>query len=586
MYLPNNQPKVITYRDYKNFDNSHFSEELLYEIKKLGPLNKNISIFHHTCIAVLEKYAPEKRKYIRANQANFMDSKLNHAIMLRSKLRNKFLKSRSNKDGEAYKKQRNLCVSLLRQNKKDYFETLDMKSVTDNKMSWKTVAPLFSNKSRASNNITLSENEKLITNDQKSAEVFNNYFNSIVEKLNIQIDQNLLNDASLFDDPIIAAIHKYKRHPSTLKIKEQLKKDDLFSFYHVNPDKMLKIIENIDSKKATQHGDIPVRIIKENKFIFSKVLSEIFNFYIDNNTFPNGLKKADIIPIYKKDDPFDKTNYRPISILPVLSKPFERCLYDQIYEYIDTILSNVQCGFRKGFSTQYSLIAMIEKWRKNMDKGKSCAALLTDLSKAFDCIVHDFLIAKLEAYGFSYEALKVIYNYLTDRKHRTKVSNSFSDFIDLLLGVPQGSILGPLLFNIYICDLFFFVEEDNVTSYADDTTPYSNSKNVVTVLENIETKGKEVFNWFSMNYLKANPGKSHLLLTSRDEASIKIDDTDIKSSSSKKLLGVIIDNKLTFNEHVSKLCKRASNELHALARISKYMTKDKLRTVMNAFFTS
>ena len=143
-----------------------------------------------------------------------------------------------------------------------------------------------------------------------------------------------------------------------------------------------------------------------------------------------------------------------------------------------------------------------------MDKGKSCVALLTDLSKAFDCTVHDFLITKLEAYGFSYEALKIIYNYLTDRKHRTKANDSFSDFIDLLLGVPQGSILGPLLFSIYICNLFFFVEEDNVTSYADDTTPYSNVKNVVTVLENIETKGKEVFNWFSMNYLKANPGKS------------------------------------------------------------------------------
>ena len=150
--------------------------------------------------------------------------------MLRSKLRNKFLKSRSNKDREAYKIQRNLCVSLLHQNKKDYFETLDMKSVTDNKMFWKTVAPLFSNKSKASNKITLSENEKLITNDQKSAEVFNNYFNSIVEELNIPIDQNLLNDASLFDDAIIAAVHKYERHPSILKIKEKLKKHDLFFF--------------------------------------------------------------------------------------------------------------------------------------------------------------------------------------------------------------------------------------------------------------------------------------------------------------------------------------------------------------------
>ena len=110
-----------------------------------------------------------------------------------------------------------------------------------------------------------------------------------------------------------------------------------------------------------------------------------------------------------------------------------------------------------------------------MDQGKSCAALLTDLGKAFDCIVHDFLIAKLEVYSFSYEPLKVMHYYLTDRKHRTKANGSFSYFIVLLLGVPQGSILVPLLFNIYICDLFFFVEED-VTSYADDRTPYSNGK--------------------------------------------------------------------------------------------------------------
>ena len=141
-------------------------------------------------------------------------------------------------------------------------------------------------------------------------------------------------------------------------------------------------------------------------------------------------------PVYKKDDPVDKTNYRPTSILPVLSKAFERCLYDQIYEYIDTILSKVQCGFRKGFSTEYSLITMIEKWRKNMNKGKLCVALLTDMSKAFNCIVHDFLISKLEAYDFSYEALKIMYNYLTDRKHSTRVNDSFSNFINLLMGMP------------------------------------------------------------------------------------------------------------------------------------------------------
>ena len=143
-----------------------------------------------------------------------MDSKLNHAIMLRSKLCKKFLKSRSVKDRDSYQKEQNLCVSLLHQNKKGYFETLDIKSVIDNKMFRKTVAPLFSSKSKASNKITLSENEKLIINDQKCAEMFNNYFSSIFKELKILIDQIILNDAATFDDLIIAAVHNHKRHQS------------------------------------------------------------------------------------------------------------------------------------------------------------------------------------------------------------------------------------------------------------------------------------------------------------------------------------------------------------------------------------
>ena len=138
-------------------------------------------------------------------------------------------------------------------------------------------------------------------NDQKCAEVFNNYFNSIAKELNIPIDQNLLNDAcdaSIFDDPIIAAVHKYKRLQSILKIKEKVKKKNMKNL--VNPDKMFKILQNVDSKKATQQCDMPVRIMQETKFTFSKNVSEMFNFYIDNNTFPNGLKEADIKPVYKK----------------------------------------------------------------------------------------------------------------------------------------------------------------------------------------------------------------------------------------------------------------------------------------------
>ena len=361
----------------------------------------------------------------------------------------------------------------------------------------------------------------------------------IIKELKIPIDSSLFEDVSMLEEPLLAAAQKYKRHPSIHKITGMIRQNDLFYFHHDDCDIMLTILQNISCKKAARQGGIPVGIIKECKFVFSQFISQMFNFYIDNNFCTD--YNVYINPAYMKNDPFEKTNYWPIRIVPVLSKAFERCLYDQIYEYINNILSNAQFGFRKAFRTQYLLMTMNEKWRKKLDKGG-----LTDSSKAFDSIVHEFLIAKLEAFGFSYEAFKVTYNYLTkEKKHRTKINNSFIDFIHLPIGIPQGSVLCHLLFNNYTCNLFFFIEK--AMSYADDTTPYPNGDNVVTILDHIETDGKMVFNWFSMNYLKASPGKSQLLLSSKEEVFITIENTTIKNSSSKKLLGVLTDNKLTFN---------------------------------------
>ena len=248
---------------------------------------------------------------------------------------------------------------------------------------------------------------------------------------------------------------------------------------------MAEVLKDLNEKKAKQENDITVKLNKENIELFSSVPSRMFNFYIDKISFPNSLKQTAITPVHKEDDANDENNCRPVSILPSLSKAFEKCLYDQIYTYTDSILSKDQCGFRKGYITQYSIIAMIEKWRRNLDQGGICGALFTDLSKAFDCLVHDLLIAKLEASGFTHEFPKLINSYLTDRKHRTKINSSYSSFLDLLIGVPQGSILGPLLFNIYITDLFLFLDDDNIASYADDTTPYAMKGRTLQVLVNL-----------------------------------------------------------------------------------------------------
>ena len=171
-------------------------------------------------------------------------------------------------------------------------------------------------------------------------------------------------------------------------------------------------------------------------------------------------------------------------------------MYKQMSAYINKYLSDYLCGFRKGISSQHSLIIMIEKIRKVLDKGGYAGLLLTDLSKAFHCIVHDLLIAKLNAYGFGYGALTFVYNYLSDRKQRVRVNTTCSSWKAILYGVPQGSILGVHLFNININDLLLFYEHSNITNYADDTTPYAFNNDVNLMIEQLENDLGILSEWF------------------------------------------------------------------------------------------
>ena len=218
---------------------------------------------------------------------------------------------------------------------------------------------------------------------------------------------------------------------------------------------------------------IPAKIIKENCDIFSYKLLNDFNLSVTSGIYPNNLKLADITPAFKKGDRFNEENYRPVSILSALSKIFERLLYYQINNYMNPKLSIYQCGFRKVFSAQNCLLVMVEKWKKCLDNKGSTGVVMTDLSKAFDCLTHDLLIAKLNAYGFDYNSLKLVNSYLSNRCQRVRVNCSYSFWNEIIYGVPQGSILGPLLFNIYLSDLFIFCKDSDITNYADDNSPFS-----------------------------------------------------------------------------------------------------------------
>ena len=230
---------------------------------------------------------------------------------------------------------------------------------------------------------------------------------------------------------------------------------------------------------------------------------------------------------------------------------------------------------------------MLERWKKALNNRKIAGAFLTDLSKAFDCLDHELLIAKLEAYGFHHSALTYIFSYLSDRKQRTKVNNFLSSWSNIETGVPQGSILGPLIFNIYMNDIFYFIREEDLANYADDNTPYATENEIETLISIIEKDASILIKWFNDNYLKLNEDKCKLLITKHnDYVSAKIGSEIITASESVKLLGIIIDNKLNFNEHISKLCKKVSQKIHALARISNFMSTEKPRKIMKAFIDS
>ena len=477
------KPKIIQYRDFNHFDNTSFRADLLQELSLKNVLPGEFENFKYISSKVLNIHAPIKEKHVRCNQSPFMSKQLRKAIMTRTRLLNKYRKYNSAENLFAYKRQRNLCVKLLRKSKKDFYNNLNVKRITDNRKFWQTIKPHFTDKTLRDERITLVEGDKIITEEKHVVKKFKDHFE--------KIDRPKLSDLS--NDLFLNAIENFFRHASALKIKEARDSTDCFSFKLVSIEDICKEIRALDASKATQSDDIPTKIIKNNSDIFSKIFQANLNNAIETSTFPEQLKYADVKSVFKKDSRTDKNNYRPISILPNISKIYERCINKQLEGYFQGLLSKYQCGSRKGYNVINTLLPMIEKWRKFLDAGGAFGALLTDLSKALDCLPNELLIAKLHAYGVNVLPLKLLHSYLTKRKQRVKLNGTHSSWSEILFGVPQGCILGPLLFNIFLCDLFQFSPDLDIANYADDNIPHSSNINLNKVLYDLEKISDTLF---------------------------------------------------------------------------------------------
>jgi hypothetical protein len=254
-------------------------------------------------------------------------------------------------------------------------------------------------------------------------------------------------------------------------------------------------------------------------------------------------------------------------------------------EFLNNHFNPLLSAFRSGFGCQTALLRIIEDWKKALDDNKFIAAIIMDLSKPFDCLPHNLLMLKLEDYGLSENSLKLLKSYLENRRQRIKIGNNYSEWDTLIKWVPRGSILGPVLFNVFITDIFHFVQDSSIYNYADDNTLSYSDTNINTVAESIN-----LIDWFSKNLMKANPDKFQAIAigpnTNRHNFSFDLKGNKNTCEENVKLLGITLDSHLNFDKHISEICKKASQQLNILKRIGKYINRLGRLTIYYSFILS
>lgn len=359
--------------------------------------------------------------------------------------------------------------------------------------------------------------------------------------------------------------------------KFELKTNKKFSFRYITEQECMKNLLLLNTAKPMGPSTIPAWALKDAAPTISTHLSFVINAFLTERKFPERLKSADVCPIFKKGLKTDPTNYRPVSITSALAKIFERLLTAQIDNYLseNKLYSPYQFGFRKKFSTTEALLFATENFRSNIDDGNLTAIALLDLSKAFDSINHPILKQKLQSLGFDEPSLQLLSSFLCDRNQRVKLGNTFSDWYTINQGVPQGTVLGPLLFNLYVNDLDTCLTGDcKLVQYADDTCIFVSGKNIAEITTILGKNTEHLTTYYQKHSLSLNLEKTQfIVLCSKSKNALTTDtrlhvfDTKIDQSQSVKYLGVSIDKHLTLEQQVNNVLRKMAVGIKTISAI-------------------
>ena len=465
---------------------------------------------------------------------------------------------------------RNKVNNAVRRHKIKYHAELFLRYKNDLKRTWKIINQVISRNRQTKNIRKIIFNNITYTNDEEIASIFNDFFCSIGENYDSDIPASSLNpchfintnhSSSLFLDPV-----------SPFEVE-----------YHI---KNLK-----NSKQNLDYISIP--ILKENADYLSIIFADLINICFQTGTFPKRLKMAVVLPLFKKGDREILSNWRPISQLPPLSKLIEKCLKSRILSYFFSkkLFNEVQFGFQSGISTQDAIIYLTEKIYANLHSQISTLAVYIDFSKCFDTINRAILIRKLELYGVRGIALDLFKSYLSDRYQAVRVNGVISDFRVINTGVPQGSVLGPILYLIYVNELPSISHLFSMCLYADDTTLIFENKEK-NELVSMCNEGIDIFySWCCSNRLSINASKTNTMLFSNkihpcDVLEIFMNNDRIEYASSVRFLGVIIDDKLKFNLHADDVAAKLSKNAGVMYKLREYVPHNTLLCVYRSFVES
>lgn len=455
---------------------------------------------------------------------------------------------------EKYKTYRNQLTKLLKIAKNKYYKD-DLKENQGNgRATWRTINHILGKPKHT------SRNETIILNNESTnaAETFNQYF--------LKIGSHNINDEE----------YPYNAHLNYLKDPPN------FSFY-LSPVTENEIKSLLNSFKPTSPGydDIPPKLLRLTSEFIAAPLCYTINLSFKTGIFPSKLKIAKVTPIYKTGDVKETNNYRPISILLAFSKIFEKCIASRLTNYLESnnLLTDSQHGFRQNRSTETALLQFTSNIYKSLNDKNLVAGIFLDLSKAFDSLNHTILIDKLRNIGIRGLPLQLFSNYLTDRKQTVYCNNEYSSFGTICHGVPQGSVLGPILFLVYINDIIYASQRGKYVIFADDTNVLYSARNSNNLHALVTEECKSILKWIKVNKLKLNINKSKLIIFQNRSVvtnfhPVIFGDQPMERVAYTNFLGVIVDEYLNWKMHIQSVCLKLSKICGIIYRIRHQLTKE------------